>query len=57
MTSVNGGVRGDCPFVGRQVDGRYLREAAGQADMSRMMLRHLRSIRLSRAELHLCLLC
>jgi hypothetical protein len=25
MTSVNGGVREDCPFVGRQVDGRYLR--------------------------------
>ena len=25
MTSVNGGVRKDCPFVGRQVDGRYLR--------------------------------
>jgi hypothetical protein len=45
------------PFAKQSANGRYLRFAAGQADVSRMMLRHLRSIRLIRAELHLCLLC
>jgi hypothetical protein len=36
----------------------YLRAAAGQADVSRMMLRYLRSVRLIRAaELLLRLLC
>ena len=34
-----------------------LRGAAAEADASRMKLRDLRSIRLIRAELHLCLLC
>jgi hypothetical protein len=44
-------------FANALGNGRFLRGAAGQADVSRMMLRHLQSIRLSRAELHLCLLC
>jgi hypothetical protein len=45
------------PISHASANDRYLRFAAGQADVSRMMLRHLRSIRLIRAELHLCLLC
>jgi hypothetical protein len=44
-------------FAEPQRNGRYLRGAASDADVSRMMLLHLRSIRLIRAVLHLCLLC